>query len=72
VGCQVQEQHSGAVEARRYGATRRGTGRQAELIAQVEALELENKRLRDRMIGMMLKADPLLSPEPGRRKPRDR
>jgi hypothetical protein len=34
----------------------------AELIAQVEALELENKQLRDRVIAMMLKTDPLLSP----------
>jgi transposase len=31
-----------------------------ELIVAFEALKLENKRLRDRVIEMMLKADPLL------------
>jgi transposase len=39
----------------------------AELIAELEALRLENKRLRDRVIEMMLNADLLLSPPSGRR-----
>jgi hypothetical protein len=50
--------------SRREGMAPRDASRadKAELIAQVEALELENKQLRDRLIAMMLKADPLLSP----------
>jgi hypothetical protein len=36
-----------------------------ELIAELEALRLENKRLRDRVVEMMLNADPLLSPPAG-------
>jgi transposase-like protein len=48
----------------------------SELIAHIEALELENKQLRDRLIGMLLNTDPLLSlpsgTTAGRRKPRDR
>jgi transposase len=61
-------------QSRRAGMAPRDAERadKAELIAQLGALELENKQLRDRLIAVMLKTDPLLSPNQtsGRRKPR--
>lgn len=71
--------------SRRAGMAPREADRadKTELIAEIEALKLENKRLRDRVIQMMLNADPLewrlrydakglLSPPSGKppRKPR--